>query len=115
MQTLLVGRTTDVLKEAIMNLSKVTKEIGLAINLQKTKYMEVTKWPSNPRILKVDGQESERVRKLKYLGSTVTEDDDNAVEIKQRIATANPTIYGQKKHLSSRYLGRQIVLYIRRL
>jgi hypothetical protein len=30
-----VGRTTDVLKETIINLSKATEEIGLTINLQK--------------------------------------------------------------------------------
>jgi hypothetical protein len=38
-----VGRTTGQLKEAIINLSKAAKEKGFTINLQKTKYMEVTK------------------------------------------------------------------------
>jgi hypothetical protein len=33
----LVGRTTGVLKEAIVNLSKAAKEMGGAINLQKNK------------------------------------------------------------------------------
>jgi hypothetical protein len=47
-----VGRTTGVLKGAIINLSKAGKETGFTINLQKTKYMEVTKWPSNSRMLK---------------------------------------------------------------
>jgi hypothetical protein len=43
----LVGRTTGVLKEAIINLSKAVKEMGLTINLQKTKYKEVNKKPFN--------------------------------------------------------------------
>jgi hypothetical protein len=50
----LLGRTTDVLKEAIINLSKTTKEMGLTIDLQKTKNKEVTKRPSNSRMLKMN-------------------------------------------------------------
>jgi hypothetical protein len=37
----------------------------------------------------VDGQESERVRELIYLGSTLTEDNNIIIEIKQRILMAN--------------------------
>jgi hypothetical protein len=33
----LVGRTTSVLKQAIINLSKAVKEMGLTLNLQKKK------------------------------------------------------------------------------
>jgi hypothetical protein len=36
--------------------------------------MEVTKRPSDLRMLKVDDQEFETVREFKYLGSTLTED-----------------------------------------
>lgn len=50
----LIGRTTGVLKKSITNLSKAVKEMGLTINMQKTKYMEVTKIQSNSRMLKVD-------------------------------------------------------------
>jgi sorting nexin-29 len=39
----LVGRNIGVLKEAIKNLSKPAKKMGLTINLQKTKYMEAKK------------------------------------------------------------------------
>jgi hypothetical protein len=37
----------------------------------------------------VDDQEFERVKEFKYLGSTVTEDSDITVEIKQRIIMVN--------------------------
>jgi hypothetical protein len=56
----LVGRTTGVLKGAIMNVSKAVKEMGLLQYLQKNKYMEVTKRTSGSRMLKMDGQELER-------------------------------------------------------
>jgi hypothetical protein len=44
----------------------------ITINLKKTKYMEVTRRPINSRMLEVGDQEFERVRKFKYLGSTLT-------------------------------------------
>jgi hypothetical protein len=43
----LVGRTTDVLKDAIRNLSEAAKNMILTVNLQKTKYKEVPKRPTN--------------------------------------------------------------------
>jgi hypothetical protein len=38
----LVEKATGVLKETIINISKTVEKVGLAINLQETKYMEVT-------------------------------------------------------------------------
>jgi sorting nexin-29 len=102
-----VGRNIGVLKEEIKNLSNTAKEMGLTINLQKTKYMEVTKKPTNLRMLEVDDQEFERAREFKYLGSTLTEDNNITTEIKLRILMANRDSYGLKKQLSSRYQGRQ--------
>jgi hypothetical protein len=75
--------------KAIINLSNAVKEMGLKIHMQKIKYREVSKTPSNSRMFKVVGQESERVRELKYLGSTLTEEKNIIIEIKQRILMAN--------------------------
>lgn len=43
----------------------------LTINIQKTKYVEVTKRLTNARMLRVDNQEFERVRNFKYFGSVI--------------------------------------------
>jgi hypothetical protein len=53
------------------------------------------------RMLRVNDQEFERVRDLKYLGSLITSDDNSFTEIKQRIIMANQTSCGLKKQLSS--------------
>jgi hypothetical protein len=42
--------------------------MGLAINMQQTKYMEVNKKSTNTKMLKTDDQEYERVKEFKYLG-----------------------------------------------
>jgi hypothetical protein len=68
-----VGITTGVLTKAIINLSKAAKEMGLTMNLPKTKYMTVTKQPSYSKMLKMDDQEFQRAREFKLLGSTPTE------------------------------------------
>jgi hypothetical protein len=60
--------------------------------------MEVTKGPANSRMLKkLDDQEFERVRELKYLGSALTEDNDITAEVRHRILIANRASYGQNK------------------
>jgi flagellar basal body rod protein FlgB len=99
-----VGRTTGVLKEAIRNLSIAAKEVGLTNNLQNNNYMEVTKRPTNSRMLKVDDQEFEKVREFKYLGSTLTEDNNITIEIKQRIVMANRASYGLKQRFPNRWI-----------
>jgi hypothetical protein len=51
-------------------------------------------------MLKVDDQEFERVRELKYLGSTLTEGNHITTEIRQN-CMANRACYGLKKQLTS--------------
>jgi hypothetical protein len=81
---------------------KAAQAVGLTVNMQKTKYMVVTKRPTNTEVLIIDDQQYERVKEFKYLGTTLTEDNDST-EIKQRIIMANKTSYGLKKQLSSLY------------
>jgi phosphohistidine swiveling domain-containing protein len=45
------------------------------MSVQKEKYMEMTRKPTKNKILKCYDQEYERVKKFKYLGTVVTEDN----------------------------------------
>jgi hypothetical protein len=64
-------------------------------------------------MLITDDKQYERVKKFKYLGTTLTEDNDISTEIKQRIIMANKISCGLKKQLNSPYLKWQTkcVLY----
>ena len=73
--------------------------MGLTVNMQKTKYMEVTKRPTNTKMLKIDNEEYERVKEFKYLGTVLTEDYYTTTEIKQWIIMTNKTSNGLKKQL----------------
>jgi hypothetical protein len=48
-------------------LRKAAQVMGLTVNIQKTKYMELTKRPTNTSMLKINDQEYERLKELKYL------------------------------------------------
>ena len=52
----MVGRSIDALKETMKKLMKAEQVLGLAVNMQKTKYMEVTQKPTNTNMLKSDNQ-----------------------------------------------------------
>jgi hypothetical protein len=75
----IIGRSLRVVKEAFLNLEKAAKEIGLTINEDKTKFMEVTEYPTNLCFLEVDGYKFEKVTQFKYLGTSVTYDNDLSV------------------------------------
>jgi phosphohistidine swiveling domain-containing protein len=46
------------------------------MSVQKKKYMEVTRKPTNNKMLNFDDQEYERVKEFKYLATIVTEEND---------------------------------------
>jgi hypothetical protein len=80
--------------------------------VQKQKYTEVTRKPTNTKMLKFDDQEYERVKEFEYLAAIVTEDNDITTEIDLRITVSNRTSVELKKQLNSSYLKRQSVWYI---
>jgi sorting nexin-29 len=85
----IIGRSLRVVKEAFLNLEKAAKEIGLTVNEDKTKFMEITEYPTNLCFLGVNGNKFEKVTQFKYLGTSITCDNDLSVEINNRIISAN--------------------------
>ena len=68
-------------------LVAATKEIVLEVNAYKTKYMIVSRNQNAGRIhsMKVDNSSIERVEELKYLGTTLTNQNSIQEEIKSRL------------------------------
>ena len=52
------------------------------MSVQKKKYMEVTRKPTNNKMLKFDDQEYERAKEFKYLATIETENNYITTEIK---------------------------------
>jgi sorting nexin-29 len=57
-----VARSMYVLKETVKKLMKAEWVMGLTVNMQKTKHMEVTKQPTSTEMSKIVGQEYERAK-----------------------------------------------------
>jgi hypothetical protein len=90
-------------------MQPATKEAGLIINRTKTKYMESSKNRTNGLSnITLNGQPYEAVSSFKYLGSTVANDNDVMVEMKETIAAGNRALRALDNVLKARYIVRKI-------
>ena len=77
--TTLTAESKEKLKSLLMKVKEESEEVGLKLNIQKTKIMAsgpITSW-------EIDG---ERVSDFIFLGSKITADDDCSHEIKRRLS-----------------------------
>jgi hypothetical protein len=94
----IVGRSQSAIRYACLVLEKEVANVGLKINGQKTKYMIATR---NDRVI-------HDVKKILYLGSLMTQtNDDVSLEIQRIIQTANRCFFGLRKPLQSSQHSRQ--------
>jgi hypothetical protein len=96
-----VGRTIQAMKESFMVLKTSARKMGLAVNEEKTKFMEVGKKIRTVEHFTVGNYKFEKLHKFRYLGSLVTDKNDVSVETKNRIGLGNKCYYGLRKHLGS--------------
>ena len=113
----IIARDQEEVKRTYTDLKKQAKQIGLAMNTTKTKYMRGrgSKDVGPPILtpLAVDGDELEEVDEFVYLGSLETADNDTSKEILTRIHTANRAYFGLRKTLTSGRVQRatKLTLY----
>ena len=77
----LMAESEEELKSLLMKVKEESEEIGLKLNIQKTKIMAsspITSW-------QIDGETVETVANLIFLGSKITADGDCSHEIKRRL------------------------------
>jgi hypothetical protein len=89
-------------KENAEDLVVATKEIGLELNADKTKYMIMARDQNAGRNhnMKIDNSSIERVEQFKYLGTTLTNQNSIQAEIKSGLKSENSCYYSVKKLLS---------------
>ena len=78
--TILMAESEE-LKCLLMKVKEESEEVGLKLNIQKTKIMASgpnTSW-------QIDGETVETVREFMFLGSKITADGDCSHEIKRRL------------------------------
>ena len=79
--TTLMAESEEELKSLLMKVKEESEEVGLKLNIQKTKIMAsgpITLW-------EIDGETVETVSGFIFLGSKITADSDYSHEIKRHL------------------------------
>ena len=79
--TTLMAESEEELKSLLMKVKEESENVGLKLNIQKTKIMAsspITSW-------EIDGETVETVTDFIFLGSKITADGDCSHEIKRRL------------------------------
>jgi hypothetical protein len=90
---------------ASRELEKAAEKVGLTINTNKTKLMELKDSDIDPQ--QIEGLTFEKVEEFKYLGATLNIKNDCSKEINIRINKMEKTFYALLKFLNSKTLSRR--------
>ena len=74
-----MGESEEELKSLLMKVKEESEKVGLKLNIQKTNIMAsgpITSW-------QIDGETVETMADFIFLGSKITEDDDDSHKIKR--------------------------------
>ena len=93
-----------------------SKEIGLEVNVDKTKYMIMSGDQNAGRshTMRINIRSSEMVEQFKYLGTTLTSQNSIQQEIKSKLKSGNACYYSVQNLLSSISLSKNINIKIYR-
>ena len=96
--TTLMAESKDELKSLLMKVKEESENVGLKLNIQKTKIMEsspITSW-------EIDGERGETVLDFILGGSKITADVDCSHEIKRRLLLGRKVMTNLDSILKSR-------------
>jgi len=112
----ILGRSVHTIKETAEALVVASKETGLEVNANKTKYM-VTQQDQNAgqsHSIRTDNSSFERVEEFKYLETTLTNQNYFQVEIKSRLKSGKARYHSVQNILSSSLLSKNLKIKIYR-
>jgi len=105
-----LGGSVHTVKENAEALVVASKEIGLEVNADKTKYMVMSRDQNAGRShnIKIDNSSFERVEEFKYLRTTLTNQNYIQEEIKSRLKPGNSCYHSVQSLLSSSFLSKNL-------
>ena len=98
--TVIMANNIDELQILMDKISSACEDFGLKINVQKTKFMIISRSTNTDCCLRVYNQPIQRVNKFKYLGCIINDNIDHELEIRCRIEQARTAYFKMKKVLT---------------
>jgi hypothetical protein len=106
----LLGDSINTIKENIKILLEVSSDISLEINIEKTKYMIMSRHSNSGQNqnIRIANELFENVAKFKYLGTTLISQNDIHDDIKSRLNAGDASYYSVQNLLSSRLISKNL-------
>jgi hypothetical protein len=112
----ILGGSVYSIKKNTEDLVITSKEIGLDVNAEKTKYMVMSQNQNAGQNynIKLNSKSFESVEEFKYLGTTVTNRNSIHEEIKSRLKSGNACYHSVQNLFSSRLLSKNTKIRVYR-
>jgi hypothetical protein len=100
----LLGDSVNTIKENTETLLEPSRDVGLEINAKKTKCMIMSRHPNSGQNqnIRITNESFENVATFKYLGTTLTNQNDIHDEIKSTLNSVNACYHSVQNLLSPR-------------
>jgi hypothetical protein len=110
----LLGDSVNTIKENSETLLMASRDTGLEINAEMTKYMIMSCHPNSGQNqnIRIADEPFEKVSKFKYLGTTLTNQNDICDEIKSKLNSGNACYYSVQSLLSSCLISKNLKITI---
>ncbi|XP_037928756.1 uncharacterized protein LOC119663164 [Teleopsis dalmanni] len=103
-EVVIIARNKEYLQRVIIQLDQATKQTGLRINEERTKYM--TRFPQDGHI-RIGSYNFESINEFKYLGVVLSTSKDATFALQDRIQTANIAYFAHMKLMKSTLLSKE--------
>jgi len=112
----ILGGSVHTVKENAEALIVASKESGLVVNADKSKYMVMSRDQNagQSHSMKTDNSYFERAEEFKYLGTTLTNQNSIQEETKSRLKSGNTCCHPVQHLLSSSLLSKNLKIKIYR-
>jgi hypothetical protein len=106
----LLADNIDTIEKNTETLIDASKEVGLEINVEKTKYMLLSRHQNaaQNRDIEIANRWFQNVSQFKYLGTTLTNKNLIQEEIKSRLSSGNDCYHSAQNLLSSHLLSKNL-------